>query len=168
MADSFAKTFIEQRGRPLMLWPDPKINSVEQMRLMESYGNNFMKTLMTRFPGNPQAAMSYLPTFFARMMVSGKDGEHGEQVRKDIQGWTTDPNAGQQEMAMYNALQRGAMQALGIKPEGGSAGITEMEHIKPDTPLSAIGRWGTLINPFVGQLGVDMGWLDPNKPTLQQ
>ena len=118
MADAFAQNFVGMRED--VPWAfDRKLNPVRQGEVMYEQGKDVGKFLMARFPGNPQAAIAYLPTFFARMVTAGKDGEYGEAVRQSVADWTSSENAPQQEMALYQAMLRGASETLGLTPKIG-------------------------------------------------
>ena len=132
MADAYVKTF-NDAGKNAFLWFDRRVNPVEQSKYMEAQGEQIMRQMMLRFPGNPVAALQYLPSFWGRMMTAGQKGEYGEEVRKSIHEWIQNsPDRVKQEMVMFNALQRGAFKALGIEPTIESAGITELPHLKAD------------------------------------
>ena len=169
MADAFAHSFKDQeRGQQYLLWDDPEINSVQQGRILEQQGAQVMKQLMLRFPNNPTAAIQYLPSFWSRLMTAGEKGEYGEEFRKNLHKWRADDQFVVQEMVMFDAFKRGALASIGLATPMKSSGITELEHIKPDTPTNAMRRWGTIVNPFLGQLAVDMGWVKEGVPVLRQ
>ena len=168
MADAYVKTFNDAGSIPW--WPDRRVNPVEQSKYMEAQGEQIMRQMMLRFPGNPVAALQYLPSFWGRLMTAGQNGEYGEEVRKSIHEWTQNsPDRVEQEMVMFNALQRGAMKALGIETEAPHVDTSFYRQTEPPgiggdmsdafkvgqaiAPGSGLGFWGAAAVPSMKALG---------------
>ena len=169
IADNYAKTFTDAGSIPF--WFDRRVNPAEQGEYMEAQGEQIMNLMMLRFPGNPTAALQYLPSFWGRFLKAGQEGKYGEEARKKIHDWVQNsPDRVKQETVMFNALQRGAMKALGIESTM-KAGVTKIPHLEDQTqsvgedmsdafkvgqaisPGTGLGFWATAAVPSMKALG---------------
>ena len=165
IADNYAKTFTDA-GKNAFLWFDRRVNPVEQSEYMEAQGEQIMRLMMLRFPGNPVAALQYLPSFWGRFLKAGQEGKYGEKARKKIHDWVQNsPDRVKQEMVMFNALQRGAFKALGIEPNIPDVSMPLYRQTEPPRIGENMLMLSILLAPGTGLIGaaavpsVGFGWL---------
>ena len=150
MGAKAAESFKNLKGKEVSGWFDPKLNPIQQIQAMEKFGENAIAYIMPQVGYDKVEAIRYLPQFYIGMMT---DEDFGDDVRKLINAaaGTSTLERSDWEKNIYDAMEKGALKALGVKLDGSTNNAPATMNMRTGHPEGFFGTvrdWGQL-------------WVDP-------
>ena len=174
MGAKAAKTFTQLRGENVSGWFDPQLTPIQQIKAMEKFGETAIAQIMPQVGYDKVAAIRYLPQFYTGMMTDagsgdgkGKNKGFGDAVRELINKAAGSSTLSRLdwENNIYDAMERGALQALGVKLNSGqdrAPATMDMRQNHPEGFFGTVRDWGQFWVDPVGA-GKKVGYNQINK-----